>query len=134
MDTAEQKDRPLVRRSDFDRYAGHVVKVELARAIDGRRRFRGVLIGTEGEAAHLRLDDAAASGETGEVRLPIEDMAEAKLVLTDTLVAESLRRGKAAERAGNAGDHNGAGSPPAHQNSRRSAGPKIRRGALQEGD
>jgi ribosome maturation factor RimP len=125
-------DRPLVRRSDFDRYAGHVVKIELARAIDGRRRFRGVLLGSEGEAARLRLDDMA-TGEAGEVRLPIEDMAEAKLVLTEALVAEALRRSKA-ERAGKAEDQNGAGSPPANENSRRSAGKKARRGALHEGE
>jgi ribosome maturation factor RimP len=86
-------DRPLVRRSDFERCAGHQLKVELAVAIGGRRRFRGVLLGVEGEAARIRRDDAAP-GEPSEVRLPIEDMAEAKLVLTDALIAESLRRGK----------------------------------------
>jgi ribosome maturation factor RimP len=91
-------DRPLVRRSDFDRYAGHVVKVELTVPVEGRRRFRGVLLGSEGEAARIRRDDAAA-GQQAEIVLPIEDMAEAKLVLTDALVTESLRRGKAAERA-----------------------------------
>jgi ribosome maturation factor RimP len=90
-------DRPLVRRSDFDRYAGHVAKVEMTILLDGRRRFRGVLIGTEGDSVRMRRDDAAA-GEASEVLLRIEDMAEAKLVLTDALVAESLRRGKSAER------------------------------------
>jgi ribosome maturation factor RimP len=91
-------DRPLVRRSDFVRCAGHRIKVEMAVAIDGRRRFRGVLLGVEDGAARLRRDDAAP-GEADEVLLPIEEMAEAKLVLTDSLIAESLRRGKAAERA-----------------------------------
>jgi ribosome maturation factor RimP len=86
-------DRPLVRRSDFERYAGHQLKVEMAAAIAGRRRFRGVLLGTEGDAARIRRDDAAPD-ETTEVLLPIEDMAEAKLVLTEALIAESLRRGK----------------------------------------
>src|SRR6266699_573103 len=52
----------------------------------------------EDDAARLRRDDAAP-GEADEVVLPIEEMAEAKLVLTDSLIAESLRRGKAAERA-----------------------------------
>jgi ribosome maturation factor RimP len=88
-------DRPLVRRSDFARYAGHVVKVEMAAPIAGRRRFRGVLLGVDGDAARIRRDDAAAE-EATEVALPIEDMADARLVLTDALVAESLRRGKAA--------------------------------------
>jgi ribosome maturation factor RimP len=90
-------DRPLVRRSDFERFAGHELKVELAVAFDGRRRFRGLLLGVEGEAARIRRNDAAP-GEPNEVLLPIEDMAEAKLVLTDALIAESLRRGKEAQR------------------------------------
>jgi ribosome maturation factor RimP len=90
-------DRPLVRRSDFERFAGHLVKVEMAIAAHGRRRFRGMLLGAQGDAAHIRRDDAAA-GEAADVLLPIADMAEARLVLTDALVAESLRRGKAAER------------------------------------
>lgn len=94
-------DRPLVRKSDFDRYAGHLVKIETEIPIDGRKRFRGLLIGTEGEAARIRQDDAEA-GEAAEILLPIEEMSEAKLVLTDELVTESLRRGKAAERAARA--------------------------------
>ena len=89
-------DRPLVRRSDFDRYAGNAIKVEMAVAVEGRRRFRGLLVGTEGDAARLRRDDAAA-GEASEVLLPIGEMAEAKVALSDALIAESLRRGKAQE-------------------------------------
>ena len=65
---------------------------------DGRKRFRGILLGVEGEAARLRRKDAA-EGETADVLLPIADMAEARLVLTDALVRESLRRGKAAAEA-----------------------------------
>ncbi len=90
-------DRPLVRRSDFERFAGHRLKVEMAVAIDGRRRFHGLLLGVEGEAARIRRDDAAP-GEATEIVLPIEEMAEAKLVVTDALIAESLKRGKAAQR------------------------------------
>ena len=88
-------DRPLVRRSDFARHAGHEMKVEMAVAREGRKRFRGVLLGVEGEAARLRRKDAAAGEET-DVLLPIADMAEARLVLTDALVRESLRRDKRA--------------------------------------
>src|SRR5438046_5400304 len=91
-------DRPLVRRSDFVRFAGHLVKLEMMIARDGRRRFRGLLLGVEGDAARIRRDDSSP-GESDEVLLPIDEMAEAKLVLTDALIAESLRRGKAAERA-----------------------------------
>src|SRR5438552_718696 len=90
-------DRPLVRRSDFERYAGNRVRVEMAVAIEGRRRFRGLLLGADGDAARIRRDDAAP-GEAAEVVLPIDEMAEAKLVLTDELIAESLRRGKAQQK------------------------------------
>jgi ribosome maturation factor RimP len=120
-------DRPLVRRSDFDRYAGHVVKVELTRPVEGRRRFRGVLLGSEGEAARIRPDTVAA-GQPAEIVLPIEDMAEARLVLTDALVTESLKRGKAAEREAR---RNEAGGP--RRNEDLSAAP-IRRVAQQEGE
>ena len=90
-------DRPLVRRSDFQRYAGHEAKIEMAVAHDGRKRFRGVLLGAEGEAAKLRRKDAT-EGESADVLLPIADMAEARLVLTDALIRESLRRSKSQER------------------------------------
>ena len=95
-------DRPLVRRSDFERYAGHEAKIEMAMPLDGRKRFRGILTGVEGKAARLRRKDAAA-GEAEDVLLAIADMAEARLVLTDALVAESLRRGK--ERAAQHADN-----------------------------
>src|SRR5919198_901055 len=52
-------DRPLVRRSDFERHVGSTVKVEMAVAVEGRRRFRGSLIGTEGDTARLRRDNTA---------------------------------------------------------------------------
>jgi ribosome maturation factor RimP len=94
-------DRPLVRLSDFARYAGHEMKVEMAVAVEGRKRFRGVLLGTEGETARLRPKDA---GEGADVVLPIADMAEARLVLTDDLIRESLRRGKAAAEARDANE------------------------------
>jgi len=90
-------DRPLVRLSDFERYAGHVVKIEMEIPVDGRRRFRGTLAGAQGETVKVRLE-AAAEGEPGEVTLPIEKMSEARLVLTDQLVTETLRREKAAKK------------------------------------
>ncbi len=90
-------DRPLVRRSDFERYAGHLVKIEMALAHQGRKRFRGLLGGVEGGAVRLHRDDMPPD-EDADVLLTMEDIAEARLVLTDELVAESMRRGKAAER------------------------------------
>lgn len=91
-------DRPLVRRSDFERYCGHLVKIEMTVAHEGRKRFRGVLGGVDGACTRLTRDDVRA-GEVAEVLLPMEDIGEARLVLTDELIAESMRRGKAAERA-----------------------------------
>jgi ribosome maturation factor RimP len=90
-------DRPLVRKSDFDRFAGHFVRIEMEVPINGRKRFRGQLTGTEGESARLHRDDAG-EGEEADVLLPINEMSEAKLVLTDELVAQALRREKAAKR------------------------------------
>ena len=101
-------DRPLVRKSDFDRYAGHLVKIETEIPIDGRKRFRGLLVGTEGEAARLRQDgkhddkndekkdDKEIAG--AEVLLPIGEISEARLVLTDELMRQALRREKSAKR------------------------------------
>jgi ribosome maturation factor RimP len=90
-------DRPLVRRSDFERYTGHLVKIEMAVAQHGRKRFRGVLAGVEGGAIRLHRDDTKPE-EVSTVLLEMEDISEARLVLTDELIAESMRRGKAAER------------------------------------
>ena len=91
-------DRPLVRASDFARHAGHLAKIEMAVPVAGRKRFRGILKGVEDRTARLERDDAKPGDEI-EVLLPIEDMAEARLVLTDALIEESLRRSKAELRA-----------------------------------
>ncbi len=90
-------DRPLVRRSDFERYAGHLVKIEMAVSHDGRKRFRGTLGGVEGNAVRLHGEGGRAD-QDADVMLVMEDIADARLVLTDELIAESMRRGKAAER------------------------------------
>ena len=90
-------DRPLVRRSDFERYSGHLVKIDMAVAHEGRKRFRGTLGAVEGDRVHLRRDDVKAGAEA-DVLLTMEDIGEARLVLTDELIAESMRRGKAEER------------------------------------
>jgi ribosome maturation factor RimP len=90
-------DRPLVRRSDFERFGGHLVKIEMAVAHQGRKRFRGTLNGVEGNAVRLHRYETRAD-EDADVSLVMEDIAEARLVLTDELIAESMRRGKAAER------------------------------------
>ena len=90
-------DRPLVRRTDFERYTGHLVKIEMAVAHEGRKRFRGLLAGVEGDAVRLHRD-GIRNDEDADVLLVMEDISDARLVLTDELVAESMRRGKQAER------------------------------------
>jgi ribosome maturation factor RimP len=90
-------DRPLVRRSDFERHAGHRIKVEMAASVAGRRRFRGILLTTQDDAARIRPDDAAPE-EAAEILLPISEMTEARVILSDALLSESLKRGKAAQR------------------------------------
>ncbi|MFO1150141.1 MAG: ribosome maturation factor RimP [Alsobacter sp.] len=91
-------DRPLVRASDFTRWAGHEAKLEMAAPHEGRKRFRGVVLGVEGAAAIIERTDARPD-EEARVTLPLADIGEARLVLTDALVRESLRRGKAALKA-----------------------------------
>lgn len=91
-------DRPLVRPGDFDRWAGYEARVEMAVAQDGRKRFRGFVLGSEGTGARLRRTDVKAD-EPAEVVLPIEEIGEARLILTDDLIREALRRAKAAGRA-----------------------------------
>jgi ribosome maturation factor RimP len=125
-------DRPLVRQSDFDRYAGHVAHIEMLAPIGGRRRFRGDLLGTQGACARVRFGEPDA-GEQAEVLLPIDDMMEARLVLTEALISASLRRSKhggqlddaAPTRAGNRRQHQqrrqagGAPEQPGRANQRK---------------
>ncbi|MFO1184830.1 MAG: ribosome maturation factor RimP [Bauldia sp.] len=85
-------DRPLVRRSDFERWAGHRAKIELARLVDGRRRFKGTLLGLRGETALIREEDA--EGGAAEAAVPLGEIEEARLVLTDDLIRATLRAEK----------------------------------------
>jgi ribosome maturation factor RimP len=107
-------DRPLVRLSDFQRYAGNQVRVEMAVAVEGRRRFRGYLLGVEGEAARIRRDDAIP-GEPAEVLLRIEDMAEAKVMLSEAQIAAALKRAKAEQEAAAAEPEHTNGAGSAHE-------------------
>jgi len=81
-------DRPLTIAEDFVRFAGHEVRVEMTHGIDGRRRFKGLLIGLDGDAVLMEITD---DNGIRRVRLPLPDIAEAKLLLTDRLLRESLR-------------------------------------------
>jgi ribosome maturation factor RimP len=88
-------DRPLTRLKDFETYEGYDAKLETAETIDGRRRFRGVLAGVEGNEV---LINVPAPGEKGDmtIGLDFDWLSEAKLVLTDELIKEMLRQRKAA--------------------------------------
>jgi len=91
-------DRPLVRRSDFERHIGDVVKIELAEPRDGRRRFRGTLAGVDADTATVRTDDDSTAGQSHEgVALAFTAMSDARLVLTDALITAALRRSKQAQ-------------------------------------
>lgn len=87
-------DRPLVRAGDFARWAGHLTKIDTEAPVHGRKRFRGILRGTDGANALLSRDDAKTEEERN-VAIPMTMISDARLVLTDALVTESLRRGKA---------------------------------------
>ena len=84
-------DRPLVSHADFVRFVGREVRIETSRPLDGRRRIRGTLLGLDGDVIRVATD-------RGAVGVPMADVATAKLVLTDALIAESLRQGSAAAR------------------------------------
>lgn len=73
-------DRPLTRVKDWNRFAGHLARVQLNVPLNGRKQFSGVALGADEETARLRLDDSSV------VALKLNDMRSAKLVLTDALI------------------------------------------------
>jgi ribosome maturation factor RimP len=85
-------DRPLVRPSDFEDWSGYEAKIELKEPIDGRKRFRGTLEGFEDGEVRIAVD-LDQIGRTV-IGLPVGLVGEAKLVLTDELIREALRRAK----------------------------------------
>ena len=111
-------DRPLVRRSDFDRARGHEARIELAVPLDGRKRFRGLIEGTRDGRLYLtRLD--AKPDEPATLDLLIADIGEARLVLTDALIREALRAQARAE----AGDDIAVGAAEASASAEAPRGP-----------
>ena len=91
-------DRPMVRATDFDDWAGYEAKIELNEAVSGRKRFRGLIDGfADGE---VRVDIEVLDGERKPTRetvgFPIGLIKDARLVMTDELIRESLRRAKKA--------------------------------------
>lgn len=84
-------DRPLTRLKDFDMWHGYEARVETTELIDGRRRFKGNLAGTEGDEILITIEEG---GEEVTIGLKFEWLSDAKLLLTDELIAEMLRQRK----------------------------------------
>jgi ribosome maturation factor RimP len=84
-------DRPLTREKDYIRWAGHLARVETTQPIEGRRRFKGTLLGLENGTVRIRLDDGK------EADVPLSQISRAKLELTDALLDEHRRAQEGAE-------------------------------------
>ena len=80
-------DRPLVKLDDYVRFAGEEAKLQTRLPIEGRRRFRGKLLGVEGEKVHIAMPE-------GEFAVDWRDVTDAKLVLTDDLIARATKRAR----------------------------------------
>lgn len=85
-------DRPLTRLKDFDAWEGWEARIETSELIDGRRKFKGTLQGTEGDEVLIEIEEKGAPVTIG---LRFDWLSDAKLVLTDALIAEMLRQKKA---------------------------------------
>lgn len=83
-------DRPLTRLADFDRFAGLEAKIETRLPVDGRRRFKGRLAGTDG-------NDISLQDETGTMTIAFADVQKAKLIMTDELLALAAKQEEAEE-------------------------------------
>jgi ribosome maturation factor RimP len=115
-------DRPMARLSDFERWKGHLARVELSRVVENRKRFKGILLGVKDDTFGIRLDDgvkpeivvrkgvkpkakpaapaaaiADAVAEDKVFWLPAADLAEARLILTDELIEAALKAAKRLE-------------------------------------
>ncbi|MDO5630820.1 MAG: ribosome maturation factor RimP [Paracoccus sp. (in: a-proteobacteria)] len=82
-------DRPLTRMKDFETFEGYEVRLDTNQPIDGRKRFKGVLAGIEGDEVLLNIEE-------GTIGLHFDWLSDAKLVLTDDLIREMLRQKKEA--------------------------------------
>ncbi len=91
-------DRPLVRPSDFEDWAGHEVKVDLKQPIDGRRKLKGTLDGYEDGEVRVEVDLEEVGPKV--LGVPIGLVSEARLVLTDDLIREALSRSKLKDKTG----------------------------------
>ncbi|UVC09556.1 ribosome maturation factor RimP [Rhizobium sp. TH2] len=93
-------DRPMVRKSDFTKWVGHIVKFETSVMVEGRKRFRGT-ISSVSEDAFVLERETPAKDEDPLVTIPFTTLAEARLILTDDLIRDALKADKAARQAAN---------------------------------
>lgn len=100
-------DRPLVRPADFEDWVDYEAKIELSEMVDGRKRFRGRLDGFEDGEVRIEID-LPEIGRTV-VGFPVSLISEARLVLTDELVREALRRAKKSKQTDDTDDDVGPG-------------------------
>jgi ribosome maturation factor RimP len=89
-------DRPMVRKSDFTRWQGHLVKCETSIMIGNRKRFRGKIVEADAEGFTIERDQVAY-GEEQKVTIPFTALSDAKLILTDDLIRDALRADKLAK-------------------------------------
>jgi ribosome maturation factor RimP len=90
-------DRPMVRKSDFARWTGHLLKCETSIMIDNKKRFRGKIADVNEEGFTVERDQVAY-GEEPRVVIPFSALAEGKLILTDDLIRDALRADKLAKQ------------------------------------
>ena len=98
-------DRPLVRVSDFERATGHEARIEMSGMVDGRRRFKGLIRGVDGSNLRFERSDARTD-EDPHVLLPLRDVSDGRLVLTEALIRDALQQAKGS--GGDAGDDEAA--------------------------
>ncbi|TXR50030.1 ribosome maturation factor RimP [Phyllobacterium endophyticum] len=86
-------DRPLVRKSDFTTWTGHIAKIDTSAVLEGRKKFRGRIGEVSADGVTIESDQASY-GDKPVVQVPFEMIAEARLILTDELIRDALRRDK----------------------------------------
>lgn len=92
-------DRPLVRKSDFETWNGHLAKVDTSVMVDGRKRFRGKIVGVSDNGVTIANERTGeADADVTDVELPFETLGDARLVLTDELIADALKADKKARQ------------------------------------
>jgi ribosome maturation factor RimP len=93
-------DRPMVRKGDFRKWSGHLIKCETSVMVEGRKRFRGKILSVSDDGFVIEREQVA-QGEKAEVTIPFSALAEARLILTDDLIRDALKADKEARAAAN---------------------------------